>query len=147
MRDRLVRFARLGVTLALAAFVVASVATAPPAAEDRAQQIGTLIRCPVCAGEAIANSPTQLAQDMMSLVRQGVDDGLTDAQIIDSVVGAYGADAQVLDPPLTAATVALWLVPALVLAGGAGLVLARRRTRPTRSEEAAPPAATAQDGA
>jgi cytochrome c-type biogenesis protein CcmH len=147
VRERLVRLARLGVTLALAAFVAASVATAPPAAEDRAQQIGSLNRCPVCAGEAIANSPTQLAQDMMGLVRRGVDDGLTDAQIIDSVVGAYGADAQVLDPPLTAETVALWLVPALVLAGGVGLVTARRRARPGRADESVPPAATAQDGA
>jgi cytochrome c-type biogenesis protein CcmH len=138
MRDRLVPIARLGVTLALAAFVLFSVVMAPPASEDRAQEIGSLIRCPVCAGEPIADSPAQLAQDLMTLVRQGVDDGLTDQQIIDSVVGAYGADAQVLDPPLTAATVALWLIPAIVLAGGVGLAFARRRTRSVSLAESPP---------
>ncbi len=129
MRERTVRVIRLLVTVALAVFVVVSVATAPPAQEDRAQAIGSLIRCPVCAGEAIADSPSALAQDMMSLVREGVTDGLTDEQIIDSVVGAYGADAQVLDPPFDPSTLALWLVPALVLAAGTGLIVSRRTGR------------------
>lgn len=139
MRDRLLSIGRLGVTLALALFVLLSVVMAPPASEDRAQAIGSLIRCPVCAGEPIADSPAQLAQDMMTLVRQGVDDGMTDEQIIDSVVGAYGADAQVLDPPLTAATVALWLIPAIVLAGGGGLVFARSRIRSMPDAQPPPP--------
>jgi cytochrome c-type biogenesis protein CcmH len=124
---------RLAVTAALAVFVAVSVFTAPTPAEDRAQQIGSLIRCPVCAGEAIADSPSSLARDMMTLVREGVDAGMTDQQIIDSVVGAYGADAQVLDPPIDSSTVALILVPALVLVGGAALIVSRRRTRVSRS--------------
>jgi cytochrome c-type biogenesis protein CcmH len=124
---------RLAITAALAVFVAVSVFTAPAPAEDRAQAIGSLIKCPVCAGEAIANSPSSLARDMMTLVREGVDAGLTDDQIIDSVVGAYGADAQVLDPRIDASTIALILVPALVLVGGAGLIFSRRRTEVSRS--------------
>lgn len=147
MRDRMIAAVRLGVTVALAAFVVISVVTAPPAAEDRAQAIGDRIRCPVCAGEPISNSPTQLARDMMSLVRQGVDDGLTDDQVIDSVLGAYGTDAQVLDPPFGLATLGLWLVPALVAAGGAGLVVARSRSRNRSLDERPPPGVVVEDKA
>ncbi|MGF1665840.1 MAG: cytochrome c-type biogenesis protein CcmH [Acidimicrobiia bacterium] len=129
MSERLKNVARVGVTFALAAFIVFSLVTAPPPAADRADRIGSLIRCPVCAGEAIADSPTQLARDMMGLVRQGVDSGLTDDQVIDSVLSSYGNEAQVLDPPFTAATLALWLMPALVAAGGVGVMVARKRQR------------------
>ena len=129
MRERVGTLARLALTIALAGFVIIGVATAPPAAEDRAQSIGSLIRCPVCAGEAIANSPSALAQDMMSLVREGVDNGLTDEQIIDSVVGAYGTDAQVLDPPLDVSTLGLWLIPVVSLVAGLVMVTSRRRGR------------------
>jgi cytochrome c-type biogenesis protein CcmH len=144
--DRLTTLARLGVTLALAVFVVFSVVTAPPPAADRAERIGSLIRCPVCAGEAIADSPTQLARDMMGLVRQGVEAGLTDDQIIDSVLGSYGNDAQILDPPLSAATLALWLIPAIVAGGGAGLIVARRRRGTEPSARAPVSGMTAEDG-
>jgi len=137
VKRRAVTWIRLAVTTALAVFVAVSVFTAPSPAEDRAQQIGSLIRCPVCAGEAIADSPSSLARDMMTLVRDGVDAGMTDQQIIDSVVGAYGADAQVLDPPIDVSTVALILVPALVLVGGAALIVSRRRTHVSRSPVAA----------
>lgn len=127
------RWLRLAVTVALAVFVAVSVFTAPAPAEDRAQRIGSVIRCPVCAGEAIADSPSSLARDMMTLVRDGVDAGLTDEQIIDSVVGAYGSDAQVLDPPIDASTVALIAIPVLVLAGGVGMIASRRRRSLQRS--------------
>jgi cytochrome c-type biogenesis protein CcmH len=125
--DRLVSKLRLVVTLALAAFVVFAVASAPSPAVDRADAIGDVIKCPVCGGESIADSPAALARDMMAMVRQGVSDGLTDDQIIDSVVGAYGKDVQVLDPTFKASTVALWGVPTAVLVGGIALTLARRR--------------------
>ncbi len=139
--------ARVGITLALATFIVFSVVTAPPQADDRAAEIGSLIRCPVCAGEAIADSPTQLARDMMLLVRQGVDSGLTDDQIIDSVLGAYGNDAQILDPPFSAETLALWLIPALVGAGGAGLMVARKRGKSEPAQEGSVSGVVAEEGA
>ena len=137
MSRRMLSWLRLGVTLSLATFVAVSVFTAPAPAEDRAEQIGSLIRCPVCAGEAIADSPSTLALDMMTLVREGVDAGLTDQQIIDSVIGAYGADAQVLDPPIDASTIALIAIPGLVLVGGAALIVTRRRSAVSRRPVAA----------
>ena len=79
---------RLLVTLALAAFVVIGTVAADPPAEDRAREIGSLIRCPVCEGEAIADSPSPLAEDMMGLIRTRIDDGLSDQQIIDEIIAS-----------------------------------------------------------
>ena len=119
---------RLLLTLALAVFVVIGTATADPPAEDRAREIGSLIRCPVCEGEAIADSPSALAEDMMDLVRTRIDEGLSDQQIIDELIASYSG-AQLLDPPLSWETAALWLVPSL--AGAVGVVAAVRRARDT----------------
>lgn len=125
-RGRLARRLRLGVTVSLAAFLVWAVASAPPPAEDRALAIGSLIRCPVCQGESIADSDSGLAQDMMDLVRQRIDEGWTDSQIIDELLASYSG-AQLLDPPLTAGTAALVAIPALVLAAGVVLIVRTRR--------------------
>ena len=116
-------------TLGLAAFIVVVTFTADPPAEDRAREIGSLIRCPSCQGEAIADSPAPLAEDMMALVRARIDEGLSDDQIIDELIASY-TGAQLLDPPLSLETAALWLIPALALALGATAALSRTRRPP-----------------
>ena len=126
MSDRARSLARLALTIALLAFVVGGVITAAPPAEDRAASIGAQIRCPVCSGESIAASPNQLAKDMMDLVRELIARGYTDEQVIETVIAGYD-DAQLLSPRFSAATAALWLVPAAVLAGGVAIGLNRRR--------------------
>ena len=55
--------------------------TAPPPLEDRARAIGSQIRCPVCQGESIADSPSETARNMMDLVRDRVAEGRTDQEI------------------------------------------------------------------
>lgn len=121
------------VTIGLLVFVVGMVITAPPPAEDRATEIGARIRCPVCTGESIADSPAPLATEMMNQVRTLLDQGYTDDQVIDTVLASYGRDAYLLDPPLTPATVALWAVPGLVLMVGVAMAGRRLRGKNRRS--------------
>jgi cytochrome c-type biogenesis protein CcmH len=123
---------RLGLTAGLAAFVLVATVTATPPAEDRAREIGSLIRCPVCQGESIADSPAALAEDMMALVRTRIDQGLSDEQIIDELIASYSG-AQLLDPPLSIETAALWLIPAAVLA--IGVAAGARRARGAADQE------------
>ena len=118
------------VTVALGLFIVFSVVNADPIAEDRSERIGDQVRCPACEGESIAESPSSYAADMMTYVRELVDQGLSDQQVLDRLMASY-PDSQLLDPPLRAGTVLLWLIPAAVFLTGAGLVLSRRRRRPT----------------
>lgn len=142
MPERRRRLARLGVTVALLGFLVWAVAAASPPAEDRAHAIGTTIRCPICQGESIADSSAGLAQDMMSLVRQRIAEGWTDEQVVDELLASYSG-AQLLDPPFSAETAALVVVPALVLAAGIILIVRTRRNagladRPASFTEPAP---------
>ncbi len=118
------------VTVALGIFIVFSLVNADPIAEDRSERIGDQVRCPACEGESIAESPSSYAADMMTYVRELVDQGLSDQQVLDRLMASY-PDSQLLDPPLRAGTLLLWLIPAAVLLTGAGLVLSRRRRRPT----------------
>jgi cytochrome c-type biogenesis protein CcmH len=115
------------ITAALAVFVLVYTLTAPDPEEDRARALGSLIRCPVCQGESIADSPSQTARDMMDLVQQRIDQGLSDEQILDELLASYSG-ALLLDPPLGGATLWVWLAPIGALA--VGLVLVARRVRP-----------------
>lgn len=122
------------ITVILALFVALSVFTADPPTEDRADHIGKQVRCPACESESIAESPSSYAADMMTYVRELVEQGLSDQQVINRIMASY-PDSQVLDPPFGADTVLLWLLPLAVLAGGAGLALSRLRAGPRSSAE------------
>ena len=113
---------RLLNTLVISAIVVMTVVLAlmvstQPVDVDRAQQIGGRIKCPVCQGESIANSPAQMAQDMMALVTEKVAQGATDQQIIDELLASYSG-AVLLDPPASGLTLWLWLAPIAAMAVG-----------------------------
>lgn len=135
MPERLRNILIAGLLLAMAAALVVLVATSPSDA-DRVESIGERIKCPVCQGESIANSPAQLARDMMAIVEQRVAEGQTDAAIIDELLDSYSG-AVLLDPPASGWTLVLWLAPILALGAGVGVILWWRR-HPSREATAAP---------
>ncbi len=135
MSDRIRQRLSLAATVLLAGFVTVALVTADPPLQDRAERIGSLVRCPVCNGESIADSPAPLAQDMMSVVDEQIDAGLSDEQIISNLLASY-TDSQRLDPELNGETLALWLVPTTVLVGG--IVLAVKELRRSSPEEPKP---------
>jgi len=132
--DRLRRILAAIVTLALAGVVVAGLVMGEETESDRIKALGTRIKCPVCQGEPIADSPAETARAMMDIVAERVDAGETDEQIIDYFTARYG-DGILLDPPFEGRTLALWLLPVVALAAGIALILGRRRA-PHRREEA-----------
>ena len=101
---------------------------------DRAEALGQQIKCPVCQGESIGDSPAQMARDMMALVRQRIDEGLADDQIVEELLGSYSG-AVLLDPPASGSTLLLWLAPAVAVMIGVGIIVWWRRhpgeTQPT----------------
>lgn len=127
------------VTIALAAFVLGMVATAPPPGDVRVERLADSLRCPQC-DVAIADSQAQIAQDMLALVEERVAAGWSDDQIIEAFVSAYGPDI-LLDPPFAGTTALLWLLPVAALAIGVLMVAGRRRARrtPKRLEPSARP--------
>ena len=100
------------------------------AQEAQAQAIGRTIRCPVCQGLPITESPSDLSQQMLRELREQVGAGQNADQITTYFAARYG-DTVLLDPPRRGANLLLWLGPlAALLLGGwwlAGSVKGRGR--------------------
>jgi cytochrome c-type biogenesis protein CcmH len=111
---------------ALAVSPLSSAPLADPAQERRAEALDMEIRCVVCENEPIAQSTADIAADMRRLVRERIAAGASDEEIRRFFRERYG-DFVLLRPPFDARTWALWAAPALLLALGGGLLLARAR--------------------
>ena len=103
---------------------------ADPALEARMVRVASELRCLVCQNQTIADSHADLAVDLRRQVREQLQAGRSDAEIIDYMTARYG-DFVLYRPPFKAITVLLWLGPALMLAVGvvALIVVLRRRSR------------------
>ena len=128
----------LGLTvLALAAAPIASQGTpADSVLQARTRAISSLLRCPVCQGESIQDSPSELSAQMRDLVRDQLRAGRSDEEVKQYFVDRYG-EWILLEPKPQGANLMLYLVPVLVVAGGLILVwrVVRRWSAP-RAETA-----------
>src|SRR6266496_5857524 len=98
-----------------------------PALEARARALSKELRCMVCQNQSIDDSEAPLARDLRILVREHLQAGESDRQVIDFLVARYG-EFVLLKPPLTWHTALLWLAPSGVLMlGMVTLIMARRR--------------------
>lgn len=127
------RVAGTDVALLVMACVVVLVALSavtlrPVSVEQRAERLAAELRCPTCAGLSIGDSPAPMAAQMRAVVAERIAAGDSDQDVRAFFVARYGRWI-LLDPPTTGIDVALWLVPVLVLAGGAGLFVWRARRR------------------
>lgn len=101
-------------------------ASGAPSADARVQSIGQGLRCPACAGESVAQSRSDMAQQMRGVIAQQVAAGRSDAQVRSWFAERYG-DGILTDPPWHGPGLALQLAPLLVVAGGVLVLLAVRR--------------------
>ncbi len=108
--------------IALMAGLIAVLVLTSPTDIDRVERLGSRIKCPVCQGESIANSPAQMARDMMDLVGDRVVEGASDQAIVDELLASYSG-AVLLDPPASGETLALWLAPLAALAIGISVIV------------------------
>jgi cytochrome c-type biogenesis protein CcmH len=120
------------VALAVVVVVVLIAIARPivPTIDDRARALESELRCPVCQGTSIADSPAAFAAEMRAVVREQVAAGLSDEEVRNFFVERYGTWI-LLAPPAQGTQLALWLAPGVALAGGALLLVhhARRRQR------------------
>ncbi len=110
-----------------------------PALEMRARGLSKELRCMVCQNQSIDDSDAPLARDLRVLVRERLQAGDSDEQVLDFLVKRYG-EFVLLNPRFSPSTAILWLMPVMVLLiGAAALLLAWRRYR--RTPKAGSPAA------
>jgi cytochrome c-type biogenesis protein CcmH len=120
------RWLIVGALLAVGLAVAWSARPQPLTAGQRVDRIAAELRCPVCQGLSVQDSPSETARSMRALVTQRVAEGRTDDEIRAEFRRSYG-DWVLLSPPLLSAGGLVWLAPVAAVAIGA--VLAWRRTR------------------
>jgi cytochrome c-type biogenesis protein CcmH len=97
-----------------------------------ARALGERMRCPVCQGMPIADSPSASALAMMSQVRDLLERGYTEQQVLDYFVRSYG-EFVLLEPTAEGFNLMVWLLPIAGVAAGVALVALRLRSaRATR---------------
>src|SRR5215210_4054774 len=100
-----------------------------PALEARARVLSRELRCMVCQNQSIDDSDAGLARDLRLLVRERLQAGDSDRQVLDFLTARYG-EFVLLKPRFGWDTAMLWLAPAVaLLLGIGGLVALLRRRR------------------
>ncbi len=105
--------------------------------EVRYQQLTVQLRCLVCQNQNLADSDAPLAQDLRQEIYNMMQAGRTDDEIKQFLTDRYG-DFVLYMPPVKSNTLVLWLMPAVLLTGGALVVLIvvrKRKLNPGGLEE------------
>ena len=110
-----------------------------PAQEARARVLSKQLRCMVCQNQSIDDSDAPLARDLRILVRERLEAGDSNPQVLEFLVQRYG-EFVLLRPRLHWRTALLWLAPPLLLIGGglALFLMARRRSQAGAADAAVP---------
>ena len=88
------------------------------ALEAQTTVLASELRCPVCQGNSIQDSPSELAQEMRSLIRDQLRAGKTPDEVRAYFVDKYG-EWILLAPKAQGLNLIVYLVPfAAVLVGG-----------------------------
>jgi len=87
--------------------------------QDEINKITKNLRCLVCQGQSVYDSDSEFAISLKTLVKQKLNEGLSEYQIYNYLKIKYG-EWILYDPELNKNTYVLWLLPILIfLIGGA----------------------------
>ncbi|WP_291425328.1 cytochrome c-type biogenesis protein CcmH [Deinococcus sp.] len=85
--------------------------------ERQVERIGMKIHCPICSGESIAQSQTDISRQMLDQVRVMVRQGKPESEILETFRASYG-DRILLEPPKRGLDALLWVLPVVFLVVG-----------------------------
>lgn len=115
-----------------------AVSRADTALDERVLRLTETLRCLVCQNQTVAESNSELANDLRRQVRAQLVAGKNEQQVIDFMVQRYG-DFVLYRPPLKLSTWLLWFSPfALLLLACAGLFMTLRRQKAVETGVLAP---------
>lgn len=97
--------------------------------DTRTDEVASLVRCPVCQGLSVADSPSPLALAMKKQTKEMLAAGYDQEQVLSYFERSYGEFVR-LEPRRRGLNWLVWLAPPAALAAGLGVVaLALRRLR------------------
>lgn len=104
--------------------------------DQRTNEVAGLLRCPVCQGLSVADSPSTMAQDMKHQVRELLARGYSQEQILAYFERSYGQFV-LLKPKFQGVSALVWLLPMAALIFGAIVVFAKTKQLEQGPENAA----------
>lgn len=109
--------------------------------DRRAREVASQLRCVVCQGLSVEDSPSELAREMKQVVRDQIAAGRSDEEVKAYFVARYG-EFVLLSPEPRGFNLVVYILPVAALLIGAGVVAAvimrwRRAPIPTEGEAAA----------
>jgi cytochrome c-type biogenesis protein CcmH len=106
--------------------------------DDRTRAVAQQLRCPVCQGESVADSPSAISKEMRTIIRTRLAEGQSPDAVKAYIVSRYG-NWILLAPPVSGIGGLAWLTPPLLVLGGLVLLAVlifdwrRRGAGPTSS--------------
>ena len=111
---------------------------------QRTHEIGRELRCPVCQGMSVADSPAEMAVNMKGQVHALLTRGYTEEQIFKYFELSYGQYV-LLNPRFEGVGGMVWVLPVLAVILGAAIVFLKLRKLNQPPPPSPPPTATADD--
>lgn len=94
---------------------------ADPALEARVMKLSKELRCLVCQNETLADSRADLAEDLRGQIREQMQAGKSDKEIIAYLTDRYGKFI-LYNPPVDPTTYLLWFGPFVLLLAGLAML-------------------------
>ncbi len=113
-RIRTLSWALMAVVFVVALAYGATADRGPQSDQERAADLAGSIACPQCSGQPVAESNAPIAEIIRAEIKQQVDAGLTDDEIVAVYVDRYG-DWVDLNPSRSGLTGVVWIAPFLVI--------------------------------
>lgn len=121
----------------------ATVQAEDPELEAQVRELAAKLRCPTCRALSVQDSPSGMAQEMRSLIREQLRAGKTPDEVRAYFLERYG-EWILLEPKAEGFNWAVWLLPVFLLLGGLAFVLVTARRWVAQGQARA--AAIAVDG-
>jgi cytochrome c-type biogenesis protein CcmH len=117
----------MAVVLVIALTIGIVGSSGPETNADRMMAIARTLKCEVCAGESVAESDSDFAQQARIEIARRLDEGQSPAQIRAYFVDTNGENVSLL-PSSTGVSSLVWVIPVIALVvAGAFLVMVFRR--------------------
>jgi cytochrome c-type biogenesis protein CcmH len=116
------------VLLSLGAAVAAQTPRNEAEMEAMVRSLAAQMRCPVCQGVSIQESPTELAYEMKDVIRQQLQQGKSPEEVKTYFVQRYG-EWILLQPQPQGFNLIVYVLPGVMLLVGAGVVYRTVRQR------------------
>jgi cytochrome c-type biogenesis protein CcmH/NrfF len=95
--------------------------------DRQTRELASQLRCVVCQGLSLQDSPSQLAQEMRAIVREKLEEGMTPAEVKVYFVERYG-EWVLLEPEPKGFNLLVYLLPVAMFFGGAGFIFLKARS-------------------